>query len=166
MTKGALRRVAHALLHTGDTPERTAAAYSVGVLVGFSPLLGLHTLLSLVLAFAFRLNRLAVLAGTYSNLPWFLGPYYAAVTALGAVILRVDIPADIGTRIEAAMALPGWGQQLDAMANLLLPFLWPFVLGSSLGCTLLAAVAYPPALRFVRRRRSGRHDSPDFRPRG
>ena len=31
------------LLHTHDTPQRTAAAFALGVFFGFSPLLGLHT---------------------------------------------------------------------------------------------------------------------------
>ena len=47
-------------------------AYAVGVFFGFSPFLGLHTILGLVVAFAFNLNRVAVLLGVYSNLPWIL----------------------------------------------------------------------------------------------
>ena len=48
------------LLHTHDTPQRTAIAYAIGVFFGFSPFLGLHTVLGLVVAFAFSLNRVAV----------------------------------------------------------------------------------------------------------
>ena len=65
-------------------PARTAAAFGVGVAVGFSPFVGLHTLIGLVLAFVFNLNRVAVLAGLWVNLPWFMGPYYAATTAFGS----------------------------------------------------------------------------------
>ncbi|HEY3886316.1 MAG TPA: DUF2062 domain-containing protein, partial [Vicinamibacterales bacterium] len=70
------RRRLEQLLHTHDTPERTAAAFALGVLIGFSPLLGVHTLLGVVLAFALNLNRVAVLLGVYSNLPWILPAYY------------------------------------------------------------------------------------------
>src|SRR5690349_25175034 len=80
------------LLHTHDTPQRTAAAYALGVFLGFSPLLGLHTILGLILAFALRLNRVAVLLGVYSNLPWILVPYYTLATWLGATLLRTDVP--------------------------------------------------------------------------
>ena len=38
------------LLHTHDTPQRTASAYALGVFFGFSPLLGLHTVLGLIFA--------------------------------------------------------------------------------------------------------------------
>ena len=83
-TKAGLERWMESLLHIHDTPERTAAAFGVGVAIGFSPFLGLHLLIGLALAFVFNLNRVAVLAGLWINLPWFMGPYYAAATALGA----------------------------------------------------------------------------------
>ena len=59
---------------------------------GFSPFLGLHTVLGLVVAFAFHLNRVAVLLGIYSNLPWILPAYYSLATLLGATLLGVDVP--------------------------------------------------------------------------
>jgi len=163
MTRGLLQKLTHALLHTGDSPERTAAAFSVGVLMGFSPFLTLHTVLALVIAFTFRLNRLAVLAGTYSNLPWFMGPYYAVATAVGALLVGVDVPADLGVRVDAVMALPSWRAQIEGLYALFTPFLHAYIVGSSLGCTLLAALAYWPALRFVERRRRHHPVSPDFR---
>jgi uncharacterized protein (DUF2062 family) len=64
------------LLHIADTPERTAAAFALGVFFGFSPFLGLHTLLGILFAFLLNLNRVAVLLGVYSNLPWIIAPYY------------------------------------------------------------------------------------------
>src|SRR2546425_176238 len=62
----------------------TAVAFPVGVFFGFSPLLGLHTLLAILVAFLFNLSRVAALLGVYSNLPWIIGPYYAIVTMVGA----------------------------------------------------------------------------------
>ena len=58
-----MRRWLDQLLHAHDTPERTAAAFALGVFLGFSPLLGFHTGLGLILAFALKLNRVAVLLG-------------------------------------------------------------------------------------------------------
>ena len=84
VTKTAIERWLERLLHIHDTPERTAAAFALGVFIAFSPTLGLHTVIGLVLAFAFNLNRVAVLLGVYVNLPWFIGPFYASGTALGA----------------------------------------------------------------------------------
>ncbi len=64
-----VRRWLDQLLHTHDTPHRTAAAFAVGVFFGFSPFLGLHIVLGLVVAFAFRLNRVAVLLGRVREPP-------------------------------------------------------------------------------------------------
>src|SRR6266545_3708513 len=96
LTKALIRRWFDTLLHVNDTPERTAAAFALGCLVGFSPFLGLHTLIALTLAFVFDLNRVATLLG---------------------------------------------------------PLLVPYMVGSLVGCTIIAALAYPLALAFVRRRR-------------
>ena len=43
LTRALIRRWLDALLHIHDTPERTAAAFALGVFFGFSPFLGLHT---------------------------------------------------------------------------------------------------------------------------
>ena len=94
------------LLHIHDTPKRTAAAFALGVGIGFSPFVGLHTAIGLVLAFVFNLNRVAVVAGTWVNLPWFMGPYYASVTALGAWITGTAMPPHFVSHLEAIWTLP------------------------------------------------------------
>ena len=48
LTKALIRRWLDTLLHVADTPERTAAAFAMGVFFGFSPFLGLHTLLAII----------------------------------------------------------------------------------------------------------------------
>src|SRR5580765_1564379 len=103
-----IRRFLDQLLHTHDTPQRTAAAYALGGLSGFSPLLGLHTVLGLVFAFALNVNRVAVLLGIYSNLPWVLPAYYTLATMLGAAILRVKIPPRLLQDLSAAFADTSW----------------------------------------------------------
>jgi len=69
MKKVGFRALLQKLLQIEDTPERTALAFSVGVFLGFSPFLGFHTLSGLAIAFLFRLNRVAVLLGGWSNTP-------------------------------------------------------------------------------------------------
>lgn len=142
------------LLHTKDSPRRTAAAYALGVFFGFSPFLGLHTVLALACAFALRLNRVAVVAGVYSNLPWIIAPYYAVTTAAGAIILgRVpppDVRAELGAMFDhSPLAADFWH---GAMA--LRTLFWPYMLGSTLGATLLGLLAFRVALRFLLARRA------------
>ena len=75
------------LLHIEDTPERTALAYAIGIFLGFSPFLGFHTLAGLAIAFLFRLNRVAILLGVWSNTPWWIVPYYMIATWVGMWVM-------------------------------------------------------------------------------
>jgi uncharacterized protein len=153
-TRALARRWLDALLHVNDTPERTAAAFALGVFLGFSPFLGLHTIVAVVLAFLLNLNRVSVLLGVYSNLPWVIAPYYAFATMMGAAILRVTPPTDLQERLvelfDVSIAKAAFWHEL---VRLLRPLLWPYTLGSLIGAALLAALAYRVALEFVIRRR-------------
>jgi len=100
-----------------------------------------------------NLNRVAVLLGVYSNLPWIIGGYYASATMLArrlcAPVCRATSRSprrlfELSVRNQAF-----W----HGLAQLLRPLLLPFFVGSMIGCTILAAIAYPVALAFVRRRR-------------
>jgi uncharacterized protein (DUF2062 family) len=141
-------RFLHRLLHTHDTPPRTAAAFGVGVFFGFSPFLGLHTVLGLAAAFALRLNRVAVLLGIYSNLPWILPAYYTLTTIAGASLLGVDVPPGLLGELRESLAHPSWSG-LRENARALAPLLWGFVLGSTLGAVVLAVVAYYVSLASI-----------------
>ena len=142
------RRWLDLLLHTHDTPERTAAAYAVGVFFGFSPFLGLHTVLGVIVAFLFNLNRVAVLLGIYSNLPWILPAYYTLTTMAGAAILRVDIPPGLLRELKAALDGVSWGE-FRTLVKALTPLLWAYALGSTIGALALALVAYRASLAMI-----------------
>jgi uncharacterized protein (DUF2062 family) len=136
------------LLHTHDTPERTAAAYAIGVFFGFSPFLGLHTILALVVAFAFNLNRVAILLGVYSNLPWILPAYYTLATTLGAMLLNYDVPPGFWKDLRDALTDASWGE-FRRFAKVLAPLLWAYALGSLIGAVLLGATAYRASLAMI-----------------
>ena len=151
------------LLHTHDTPRRTAAAYAVGVLFGFSPLLGLHTILGLGFAFALSLNRVAVLLGVYSNLPWILVPYYTLTTWFGAAVLRVQIPPGTPEALVGALEKRSWAD-FRSVAAALKPLVAAFTLGSTVGAITLAVFAYYVSLVMVtaHRRRLERLQDPEM----
>src|SRR4029450_8279792 len=142
------RRWFDQLLHTHDTPKRTALAYAVGVFFGFSPFLGLHTILGLVVAFAFNLNRVAVLLGVYSNLAWLLPAYYTWATMLGATILNVDVPPGLLKDFREALTDASWGE-FRSLAKTLTPLLWSYALGSTIGGIALAIAAYRASLTMI-----------------
>ena len=156
LTKRKIEQWMESLLHIHDTPERTAAAFSLGVAIGFSPFVGLHTLIGLALAFFFNLNRVAVLAGLWVNLPWFMGPYYAAATALGTWLTGATMPPQFLAQLEGIWALPAWRDRMSALGHLLRPLLIPYTLGSLLGAVPMGLLAYRPTLAFLLARKRHR----------
>jgi uncharacterized protein (DUF2062 family) len=142
------RRWLDQLLHTHDTPRRTAAAFAIGVFFGFSPFLGLHTVLGLVVAFALGLNRVAVLLGVYSNFPWILPAYYTLTTLLGAALLGVNVPPGLLKELRESLTYASWSE-LAMLARSLTPLLWAFLVGSTAGAVALAVVAYCASLAVI-----------------
>ena len=154
LTKGLMRGWLDTLLHVADTPERTAAAFALGVFFGFSPFLGFHTVLAILVAFLFNLNRVAALLGVYSNLPWIIAPYYAIVTMIGAKIIGHAPPESFKTELAALFEVSVFnGEFWHQLITILKPWLWPYTVGSLLGAIVMAAIAYPLALAFVTSRR-------------
>jgi hypothetical protein len=143
-----VRRWLDQLLHTHDTPQRTAAAYALGVFFGFSPLLGFHTMLGLVIAFALNLNRVAVLLGIYSNLPWILPAYYTLMTMLGAKLLGVKPRPRLLHDLRDAVAAFSW-TDTRALLHALTPLAWAYALGSTIGAVILAVIAYRVSLGVI-----------------
>jgi uncharacterized protein (DUF2062 family) len=76
-----------------EPPARLAAAWAVGIGIGMSPFLGLHTAIALLLAFAFRLNKVDVFIGTLIVNPWTLSAYFPAAVFLGKRLTGVHIPS-------------------------------------------------------------------------
>jgi len=144
------------LLHTHDTPARTAFAYALGVFFGFSPVIGLHTILGLVFAFVLNLNRVAVLLGIWTNLPWIVVPYYTLATWLGAAILGLEVPHAVVDALLHSLENRSWADFRTAAAELT-PFLWAFALGSTLGACVLGVAAYRVALIVITAHRRHRH---------
>jgi len=147
------------LLHTDDTPERTALAYSIGIFLGFSPFLGFHTLAGLAMAFLFRLNRLAILLGVWSNNPWWIVPYYVVATQLGMWMIRFQIDWVILQEIfqlgmKREFISSDFWSRIASQWGLLLSFL----IGSLILCTLFSLVAYPLSLRWIQFYRSRRKE--------
>jgi uncharacterized protein len=159
LTKALARRWLGTLLHVDDTPERTAAAFALGVFFGFSPFLGLHTILGIAFAFFLNYNRVAVLLGVYSNLPWVIAPYYALTTMfVGAPLTGHHIPEGFRQQVVDLFELSLYSADFwRELGRILRPFFVPYTVGSLLGAVLLAGLAYPLALTFLTSRRRIKH---------
>jgi uncharacterized protein len=157
MRKISLKDLVKSLLHIEDTPERTALAYSIGVFLGFSPFLGFHTLAGLAVAFLFRLNRVAILLGVWSNAPWWVIPYYTLATSAGMWLtgFRIENSA-IREILRLGMDRGFFDSEFWNCLASQWGFLWSFTLGSLIFTTLLALAAYPLSrgwIRFYRHRK-------------
>ena len=151
--KSVLRRAFDELTTVGDAPHRTAAALALGVGLSFSPLLGLQILIGIGAAIALRLSRVAVIIGLCANLPWIMVPWYALTTAAAAAILGTATTGDVGERVAHLLTVPFYEKAFWTHARGLLDvFFWPFVLGPTVGATVLAAITYNVALRLLTRR--------------
>jgi uncharacterized protein (DUF2062 family) len=138
-----LRQIVGVLLQLEGSPRRTALAFAIGVWIAFCPLIGIHTGLALLIAFLFRLNRVALLLGSYVNNPWTLAPLFMAGTFLGCLLLGVS-PGGVSA-IE-------WPRHMSALRETLArlrPLLWPYIVGNLALGTLCAAVAYGIVLRLL-----------------
>jgi len=158
LTRSLVRKWLDSLLHIHDSPRRTAAAYAVGVFFSFSPVLGLHTVLALIVAFAFNLNRVAVILGVYTNLPWFMAPYYTLTTVAAAEALGVALPPQFSQRLGAVFALSPLDRDFwAALGTLVAPLVWPFTLGSLAGAIVLGAASFVVARPFIEAGRKHLH---------
>ena len=113
-------------------------SFAIGVLIGFSPFLGLHMIIGISLCLLTKLSKPALLTGLFVNLPWITVPYYAFATWLGMLILRMP-----GTSFT-----PDWNLSylMKAEFRTWLVSKWvlliPAFTGSILLSMLLAALAY------------------------
>jgi uncharacterized protein (DUF2062 family) len=135
-----------ALFRLSDSPHRLATAFALGVFIAFSPTIGLHTVSCLLLAWAFRLSKLAVLTAAFINNPWTIVPLYGSCMWLGI-------------KITGGRTIPhiAWNELTFTNAYLVLrPYIWPFVAGTLTAGVAAAAVSYGVAYwAVVRYRKTG-----------
>lgn len=125
-----------------DTPHRLSLAFAVGVFVGMSPLLGLHTVLGIVAAWLLGLKKIPTLIGVYVTNPWTIIPIYTFSTWVGAKCLGINnILPEIDWRHLTLMML----------FNELSPLLKPFVLGSVIIGALSSLAGYFIIYHFAKR---------------
>jgi len=146
-----LKALIKKLLHIEDTAERTALAYAIGIFLGFSPFLGLHTLAGLAVAFLFRLNRVAILLGVWSNTPWWIVPYYMIATWVGMWVTGFWIDwARLKGIFQLGMDRGFRSSEFWSPMASQWGLFFSFLVGSLILCTLFSLAAYPLSLKWIR----------------
>jgi uncharacterized protein (DUF2062 family) len=152
----AMFRHAHARLRhafgADEPPARVAAAWALGVGISLSPLLGLHTVIALALAFLFRLNKVDVLLGTLIINPWTLTIYFPAAVTLGALVTGEAV------RLLSPRELLS-GSAWQGQAHALKPVLKAWFVGATPFALLVALATFLLLRRAIERHRR-RHPAP------
>ncbi|MGA9996911.1 MAG: DUF2062 domain-containing protein [Pyrinomonadaceae bacterium] len=147
-----MRAIIRRLLAIDDPPERTALAFSVGVLIAFSPFLGLHTIIATLLAFLFRFNKIAIYTGTFVNNPFLtLVPIVLASYATGAFLLGRPLslpPEHLALLKEPHLLTAGYWRQIFGHSR---DVLLPFAIGGLTLSVVCSLITYPLTLRLLRR---------------
>jgi uncharacterized protein (DUF2062 family) len=145
-----LRRTGPVLFRVEGSPSRIAFAFALGVFIAFFPILGIHTGMALLLAVLLRLNKVAILAGAWTNNPWTLAPMLTAGTVLGCFLLGVS-PASLGA-IEWTLRGRAFYESLAAGLR---PLLLPFVVGNLVLGALAGATSFVVLRALLARRAKG-----------
>lgn len=134
------------LFQLNDPPHDLALAFALGVFIGFTPTIGLHTISCLVLAWMLRLRKLVVLtASLLINNPWTIVPLYGSSLWFGLAITGSSI-------ITPHIA---WNELTFTNAYLTLkPYIWSFIVGT-IAAGIVSAIAsyfviYWAVLRYRR----------------
>lgn len=145
------RWMALKLLRQANRPHYVALGAALGVMTGFFPILGTHTLIMAGLCFSLRASFVAAMLGSMIANPWTIGPMWAASFHLGRKIL--------GMGPGSAQAIDhlngmGWGTILGRLDVLLGHVILPTVVGGIFLGGPLAVLVYVIVYWRLRRRRA------------
>ncbi len=126
-----IRSMIRVLLGSSDNPATIARGFAVGIFVAFSPFLGLHTVLTISLAFLVRGNRLVSLLASWICNPLTMIPILYFDFKVGEILLSysVPFPNDIHTLKDIMYA----GSQVA----------WPLLVGGHLIGLVLGLASLP-----------------------
>jgi uncharacterized protein (DUF2062 family) len=143
------------MLLSERTPTKLAFASSLGVFIAFSPFLGVHWLMTIVLAWVLSVNIAVVYAIAHIvNNPLTMVPVYMADYEVGKYITQNLLGVDL------MQYNPSWMKWLNVKISCLgIPnlSLWTFIIGGNILGLGLALISYPFFLHFYRRLKGEPH---------
>ncbi|HTM43920.1 MAG TPA: DUF2062 domain-containing protein, partial [Polyangiaceae bacterium] len=131
------------LLRSHRAPREVGFALGLGVMIGCTPLYGLHTLLAAALAFAFRLNAGYLILGSNISIPPLAPFLIGGSLAIGSYLLTGDAAAALAlpkmvlagrSDLHALLLLAGASVKAWALGSLVLGT----ALGLVFGCSAFA----------------------------
>ena len=142
------------IFRVDDSPHRVALAFAIGVCLAFFPIMGLHTITALIIAWVGRLSVPVLIAGTFVNNPWTIAPIYGGSFWFGLFLTGSSPPS---------LKKIDWKEmEITAIWDALKPVLWPFCIGAIVSGVLAGLVAYfiaRPMIQAYQTRRAQRGSS-------
>jgi uncharacterized protein len=120
----------------GLSPHEIALGIAVGIFIGFTPLIGTHTVMAIGLAYLLRLNTLVVLLGAQICNPISIPFQFFLSAEVGNLILK-------GKFLKVTFSRD---------INYLDHYLWPIILGSFVLGTVISWLSYYLTKWFLKRR--------------
>ncbi len=136
-----------------EKPERLAAAWALGLAIGLSPFMGLHTVIALLLAFVLRLNKVDVLVGTLVINPWTFPVYFPIAALIGTKVTGVHVPNFAFPHPEEVLHAAMWRQHAPWLRSVLLA--WG--VGALVFALLAGGITYLLLCQLIRLHRARHH---------
>jgi uncharacterized protein (DUF2062 family) len=121
------------------TPHSIATGFACGTAISFTPFMGLHTVLSVLLSFVVRGNYLAAMVGTLVGNPWTFPFIWVASAQLGHALLGGALPP------PEALQEP----EFSSLVHQLGALIWPMTVGGLPLGALAGLAVYFPVARMV-----------------
>ncbi|SKA71053.1 DUF2062 domain-containing protein [Desulfobaculum bizertense] len=97
------------IMRLAATPHSIAMGCALGIFVGFMPIVPFQTVVVLALAFLFKGNKIAAMAGTWISNPVDLPFFYYGLYLVGKALLPFDGPAFDPSNLEMTHLIEaGW----------------------------------------------------------
>ena len=146
--------VAHhmTLMAIADTPHSIAFGSAIGIFFGFTPLYPLKTLLSIVVAWIFRCNKIAaaIAVTLHDVLIWVMPAIYLAEYQFGCWILHRPVAQRVHFRQFRLHDYVHW----HVFSRVIWPTFWPAFIGSLFLSIPSAIVVYFLMRLLISRARS------------
>lgn len=151
----------HRVARIPGTPHFVAAGFACGAAISFTPFVGLHFVLSFLLAWLVRGSLLAAAVGTAIGNPWTFPFIWAWTYELGhwMINVRSPVPAEHVNFVGVFARVTGAILRMDLtyLFNTAWPVVWPMFVGS-LPTSIAVWFAFyftlkPPVAAYQHRRR-------------
>lgn len=123
------------------SPGSIAAGAATGVMVSFTPFIGLHTLLAIVFAWLIRANVLAAALGTVVGNPWTFPFIWASVYYTGRVLLEGTAAAVMPVNFENIFHAASHALMTFDFSDFLSD-VWPVLKPMIIGCVPFCIAAW------------------------